>query len=242
MKVNLLPRLQIQILSLLIILLLATLDGCTLRQNNDLVFQSSTLTSLKEGDFEGPISVSEIKHHGNLGLGTFNGIDGEMIINNGVVYNAKYNGSLILADDSSRSPFVVVTDFVPDYNVEITGKTCEELEDDIKKGFSDLNHIRALRITGDFEYVKYRSVKKQAKPYPKLEEVVKDENIMTQSPSSGTAVGFWFPDDFQQVNVRGFHLHYINKNISRGGHLLDCKVKSAVVYIDNKNSLFISIN
>ena len=229
---------------LIVLIFISTVfaSGCASKNTGDTVFQKSTVDSLERGDFEGDITVSEIKKLGDLGLGTFNGIDGEMIIENGVVYDAGYDGSLSIAENSRKSPFVVVTRFEPDYNLEISNKTCKEMEDSLKNRFGDLKHIRALRITADFESIKYRSVKKQVKPYPVLAEVISGENVMTETPSSGTAVGFWFPEDLKHINVKGFHFHYINKNKSRGGHLLDCKIKSAVVYIENKDNLFISLN
>ena len=42
--------------------------------------QYSTIDALLSGVYDGNMSVAELKTRGNFGLGTFNGIDGEMII------------------------------------------------------------------------------------------------------------------------------------------------------------------
>ena len=43
------------------------------------LFQASTIGALLEGAYEGDLSFAELAEHGDLGLGTLNGLDGEMI-------------------------------------------------------------------------------------------------------------------------------------------------------------------
>ena len=40
-------------------------------QNRETMFQVSLLQSLTEGDFEGSVTVGELKKHGDTGIGTF---------------------------------------------------------------------------------------------------------------------------------------------------------------------------
>lgn len=44
------------------------------------LFQYSTLEALLGGVYDGEVTVGELLTHGDFGLGTFNSLDGEMII------------------------------------------------------------------------------------------------------------------------------------------------------------------
>ena len=43
------------------------------------LFQASTVGALLHGAYDGDLSFAELAEHGDLGLGTLNGLDGEMI-------------------------------------------------------------------------------------------------------------------------------------------------------------------
>jgi acetolactate decarboxylase len=62
------------------------------------VFQVSTSGALVAGVYDREVSVRTILAHGNFGLGTFAGLDGEMVIVDGRVYQGSRHGS------SVRSP------------------------------------------------------------------------------------------------------------------------------------------
>lgn len=47
------------------------------------LFQASTIGALLDGAFEGDLSFAELAGHGDLGLGTLNHLDGEMIATGG---------------------------------------------------------------------------------------------------------------------------------------------------------------
>ena len=47
------------------------------------MFQVSTVTALVEGIYQGAVRVATLREHGDLGLGTFEGLDGEMVIVDG---------------------------------------------------------------------------------------------------------------------------------------------------------------
>lgn len=218
-------------------------SGCSgkLLQKEDYVYQVSTIDALKSGRFEGSTTVATIVRHGDQGLGTFDSLDGEMVIYEGVVYKAGFNGELIIQDKSVTTPFAAVTNFNTDYELNVTGRSCDEIKSEILDSFDNSSFIRAIHLNGEFEYVRYRSVKKQTKPYPVLDEVVKNQHVMKKENISGNSVGFWFPDDYRGVNAEGFHIHFIDEETTTGGHVLDCKINRGVVYIDNKDKLIISI-
>jgi acetolactate decarboxylase len=47
------------------------------------LYQVSTATALVEGIYQGAVRVGTLREHGDLGLGTFEDLDGEMVIVDG---------------------------------------------------------------------------------------------------------------------------------------------------------------
>ena len=76
-----------------------TLHVETLRQEDlhaerepHVLFQASTIGALLDGAYEGDLNFAELAEHGDLGLGTLNGLDGEMIALDGRFYRADIEG------------------------------------------------------------------------------------------------------------------------------------------------------
>ena len=74
-------------------------------------FQVSTLSALNAGVFDGATTLAELKSHGDFGLGTFEGLDGEMVVLNGKFYQIKTDGVAYPVPDNSKTPFSTVTFF-----------------------------------------------------------------------------------------------------------------------------------
>src|ERR1700756_3197762 len=85
------------------------------------LFQTSTIEALLGGAFDGDVSLSEILQHGNLGLGTLNGLDGELIVIDGQAWKANRDCVLINAPGSSRTPSAVVVPSSPGPPVTLRG-------------------------------------------------------------------------------------------------------------------------
>ena len=49
------------------------------------LFQASTIGALLDGAYDGDVSFAQLAEHGDLGLGTFNALDGEMIAVDGAL-------------------------------------------------------------------------------------------------------------------------------------------------------------
>ena len=47
--------------------------------DDDTVFQTSTISALLDGAYEGDVTFGELARHGDFGLGTLQQLDGEMI-------------------------------------------------------------------------------------------------------------------------------------------------------------------
>ncbi len=206
--------------SVLVLLMLALLPLHAL--GDGALFQVSTLQALMQGDYAGAMTVDALTGHGDTGLGTFDGLDGEMIVLDGVAYKAAYDGSVTAVDAAETVPFA---------NVAFLGEW-ESVDTSFEGGYDGLqaaltasvpeqNMPVVFRAAGTFTNVKVRSVPKQQEPYPPLTEVVKNQAVFTRGQAEGTVVGFRFPDYMGDINTTGYHLHFLSSDTAFGGHLLD---------------------
>jgi len=203
------------------------------KMNNKIV-QYSTINALLQGYYEGEMEISELQKQGNLGLGTFNDLDGEMVIIDGLVYKVKSDGSVLKIEKPEKTPFAVVTNFSADTTFNVSQKfDLVELEKFLETKLISNNLYYAIKIYGKFDFIKARSVPKQNKPYPKLIEASKQQGVFEYNSTIGYLIGFWFPDYMQDINVPGFHLHFISDDKTKGGHLLNCKTDNIKIEISN---------
>ena len=63
---------------------------------------------------------------GDIGIGTFKGLNGEMIVLDGTVYQALGDGRVVVADDKDKVPFSNVTFFDKDITVDLQDVTDKE--------------------------------------------------------------------------------------------------------------------
>ena len=212
------------------------------QDNSDYIFQTSTIGALMQGDYNGNLSLGELKKHGDFGLGTFNDLDGEMVGLDGIYYRVNYEGKVSTVPDSALTPFAAVTFFETDQTLTVNKPIdCKELEDNLEKLFPTKNIFYAIKIEGRYDSVKARSVPRQKRPYTPLMEVVKEESIFELNDINGTMVGFRLPEYIDTINAAGFHFHFISENKDAGGHVLDCKIKNVSVEIDQIRNIQISL-
>lgn len=213
--------------------------GCRgVEKKQDSVYQVSTIPALIRGDYEGPWSCGQLKQKGDLGLGTFNGLDGELVMFDGDVYQGRMDGGCSKMPDSVLVPFAAVTFFEPNQMFELVDiKDYDTLKAELEKRLPSANLPYAFRIHANFKSVSYRSVPLQQRPYKPLTQVVKDQHVSRHENERGTLVGFWLPAYFAGVNVSGFHLHYISGDRKSAGHLLGLEADRLSVAVDQCHGL-----
>jgi len=215
-------------------------SGClSLPKDKDVLFQTSTLSALSEGDFDGDLTYKDLRQHGDFGLGTFDDLDGEMVALAGEFYQIKADGKAYPVEDVMETPFAVVTFFELDKTVSLD-KTLdyEQLKQYLDSMLPDGNIFYAIKVEGAFKYIKARSVPAQSKPYPSLTEALEGQTIFEFHDVTGTLVGFWCPAYAEGINAPGYHLHFVTSDRQNGGHLLDCETESVKIEIDYTPELF----
>jgi acetolactate decarboxylase len=206
------------------------------------LYQSSTMGALLDGVYDGDVTIAEILRHGDFGLGTFNHLDGEMVILDGICYHLRADGSATVADDADRTPFAAVTRFRTDHILTFTKPTNRaDATAQIDSLIGSQNLMYAIRISGRFSEVVTRTVMAQTLPYPPLIEATKGQAETRFTAAVGTLAGFRLPDYDQGISVAGYHLHFLDDHRGRGGHALDFQISHGDVRICVLSELHLSL-
>ncbi|HXO98726.1 MAG TPA: acetolactate decarboxylase [Chthoniobacterales bacterium] len=186
------------------------------------LYQVSTATALVEGIYQGAVRVRTLREHGDLGLGTFENLDGEMVIVDGHFFQARSDGLVKEVDDDVLCPFAVVTRFAPDSATVLP--QCPYLSHLVAQ-FDQLRHsdnfFFALRVEGHFAYVRTRAMCRTEEGVPLVQAAAVQPEFEFHDVL-GTLVGFWTPEYMKTLNVPGYHLHFLSADHQCGGHLLQC--------------------
>lgn len=205
------------------------------------LYLCAPVNALVEGIYEERIPYSQVKKHGDFGLGTFDGLDGEMIMLDGHIYQMKADGTVAEVGDDTLTPFACVTHYVTRPQRALT----QEMDYEaflawLQALMPSPNIFYAFRIDGEFAYMKVRSVPK-SQSYIPLVEIAKNEPIFEFTDIRGTLAGFYTPDFMSSINVPGMHLHFISDSREHGGHLLGCRPRDVAVGVQMLQHLELSL-
>ena len=207
------------------------------------LFQASTIGALLDGAYDGDLSFAELAEHGDLGLGTLNRLDGEMIALDGEFFRADVDGAVHPIPPEARTPFAVVTEFEPQIDQGIEGELSHDLLLARLDALTPADASScAIRLDGHFDLVRARSVPAQSPPYRPLTEVVAGQHVFELEDVEGTMLGFRFPAYAEGIEVAGYHLHFIDAARARGGHVLDSRAAGGLrVRLDPSNDLHVEL-
>lgn len=212
--------------------IILSVAGCSTKHPSGIT-QVSTIDAILAGAYDGVMSLEELKQYGDFGIGTFDRLDGEMIVLDGIIYQARDDGKIYIPKLSDLSPFAGVVTFDSDQTVNISEPVdYKGLTKLIDRAAPALNLFCAVKVTGTFFSVKVRSVPAQKKPYPPLAEVTKTQAVFDLKNVSGTIVGFRSPGYVKGITVPGYHLHFLSDSRDSGGHVLDLSMTNGVAEID----------
>ena len=185
------------------------------------IYQVSTSGALVQGVYQGCVRVGDLLQHGDFGLGTFDGLDGEGILLDGICWQACGDGTVRQAPADALAPFWVATRFAADH--------CESLSNvaswaDLTGRLDGLrnqdNLFMAIRIRGVFEHIRYR-VACKAQAGVDLVSATNAQATFDLDHVAGTLVGFWTPSYARTINVPGYHLHLLSDDHRHAGHVLE---------------------
>jgi len=195
------------------------------------LFQVSTTGALVQGVYNKAVTVGGLRPHGDFGLGTFEGLDGEMVVLDGAFYQAHADGSITLPSDSASVPFATLTNFHPQHrgrieNIQSMSSLIAAL-DGLRR--SD-NLFFAVRLDGHFEEIYWRvACKVEAGVH--LDKATDAQAEFRRKDIRGTMLGFWTPAYSRAIGVAGWHLHFLTEDRKSGGHVLGAKAASLDVQV-----------
>lgn len=212
------------------------------RGSKGVLFQVSTLDALLQGIYDGSYTVGQLKKKGDFGVGTYLGLDGEMIVLNGHYYHMRANGVMTEAADDEVVPFAAVTTFKPDVQFTVNSATLAELSALIDGVLPSKNYFYAIRVHGTFSAVSTRAIPMQFLPYPPLAGLIPTQTVFTYSNVVGTAVGIRSPAFVSGINQAGHHFHFVSDDLKAGGHALSFTAGVVTVEIQTlrRHSLWMS--
>jgi acetolactate decarboxylase len=164
-----------------------------------------------------------------------------MIAFDGRFFRADVNGDLNEIDAGERTPFALVTRFEAESEFDIAQPLDLAALESLLDEDRSVAPVAAFRIEGKFRSVKARSVPKQQPPYRSLSEVVADQNVFELGPAEGTLIGFRFPAWAEGVEIGGYHFHFADRELKRGGHVLDLNIEAGTVRIQHADDLHVEL-
>ncbi|SFN54272.1 acetolactate decarboxylase [Izhakiella capsodis] len=206
------------------------------------IYQTSLMSALLSGVYDGNTTVANLLTRGDFGLGTFNQLDGELIAFDSQVYQLRSDGSASTAKPDQKTPFAVMTFFKPEYRHHFQQPVDREaIHQVINQQVQSDNQFCALRIDGLFADAATRTVPCQHRPYRSMPEILDNQPVFTFNRRRGVVIGFRTPQYMQGINVAGYHEHFITDDRQGGGHLLDYTLHEGVLTFGEINKLIIDL-
>lgn len=210
--------------------------------DDDTLTQFSLLSALAADDYDGTATLDEVLRAGDFGVGTFDRLDGEMIVLDGAVYQALSDGTIRRPPLSGKTPFASVTFFHADGRIDkLSAATLDDLDHQLDAKLPNRNTPRAIRIDGTFAALTLRSVPAQTPPYQPLVDVVKHQATFDHGNIRGTLVGIRCPAWLGTLNVAGYHWHFLSDDQQTGGHVLGCEFADCSLQYDECTSVLIRL-
>lgn len=210
--------------------------------DGDELVQFSLLAALAAGDYGGGAPLVEVLKFGDFGVGTFDGLDGEMIVLDGEIYQVVASGEVVHREELGATPFATVTFFAADGAIDhVSAGSLAELDQTLDRRVPHDKRPFALKVTAEFEELTLRSAPPQKPPYRPLAEVIDQQRVWKRANVRGTLVGIRCPEWMGMLNVAGYHWHFLSDDRKVGGHVLDCRFSDGQAAYDECSSVLIRL-
>lgn len=210
------------------------------------MYQISTLQALALGYTRAVTRVGDLLQEGDTGLGTYEDVNGEMIVLDGRCYRAQKDGSVIEVDEDAGVPFAAVARLHGEREFRLENmpniqSIRTELTRRIEEHFG-LNSMHVIRIDGLFEKVDARSEAPYRSHHVTLKTVLdSNQTSFVFDNIKGSMVGVYYPDHMDGINMPGWHLHFISEDRTKGGHVFDVILKEGNVRLDKISRMEIQL-
>lgn len=187
------------------------------------VHQIGTYDYLVSPNYGGLAPISSASKGTTLGLGTFDHLDGELVMVGGQMYRIGTDGAPMRIDGRQTTPFFESVAFAPTASGPVPpGTTCASLIMAVNALVGSANGMVAVRVRGTFTDLTFRSVPAQTAPYLPLSQVVAKQTLFPLGQRRAVLVGFRTGPDLAGTGAAGLHLHGLAADRTAGGHVISC--------------------
>lgn len=197
---------------------------------SDKFFQYSIWWAFVNKVFDGDLKVSELKKQGDIGLGSFDFLDGELVMLNGTPYRIREDGEISVGEDNDEIVYANATFFDEDGTFKLENPVDYiDFKAQLDSLMPNENYFYAYVAHGTFDAIKLGGVPLVEKPFDEgLDVLLPKRPIFTGENVTGTMVGFYCPKFIGNINAYGYHTHFIADDLKLGGHLLEFKMNSDI--------------
>lgn len=204
-------------------------------------FQTSSLEALLDGAYEGDLTIGELLQHGDLGLGTVDHLDGELVVVDGDAHVVRADGRVERVPPQTGTPFAAVCRFEPGPPAELGAcSTLHEVTEAVDAAAPEAV-VLAVRLDVRVRRAVVRSVARQEPPYPPLREVTAHQREWVLHEVAATVVGFRFPHVTGGLEVPGWHLHLLSHDRTAGGHVVDLALEAGSFVFEAIDRLHVEV-
>ena len=193
--------------------------------------------------FDGDLKVLDLKANGDIGLGSFDFLDGEMIMLDSVPYRITEDGKVSVGNDDDEIVYANATFFSADDQFAVNGPNdYDAFRKRLNQALPSHNYFYAFKVHGTFKKMKCGGLNKQEKPFKDgLDVLIPARPVFEKEEIAGTMIGFFCPEFIGNINVAGYHFHFISDDKKMGGHVMDFLCESPLdVQLDKmKNYHFV---
>jgi acetolactate decarboxylase len=205
------------------------------------LFQVSTSRALVQGVYSEAVSSSHLLGRGDFGIGTFDELDGEMVILDGTIYQVRGDGGVRKIEADVGTPFATVVNFSADQDLFLENlESFSELSKICDAHRQSDNLFYAFRVDGEFKHVHARAMRRTQSGVS-LKTAAATQPEFRFDNVSGTLVGFWSPVFASSVDIPGYHFHFISDDRTKGGHVLECAAASFRLRIEQVQDFHLSL-
>lgn len=204
------------------------------------IYQYSLVSALMHGICREGVTIQHVLQHGDHGIGTIGGLNGEVIILDGKAYHFPPDGALRAIENTDTIHFIMVTRFQPTFHKHLPSISTES-QFPLSTSLSDAlisplpaqqNRFLSLRIEAFFSRIRFRVIPAQTEPREPLAHLAQRQCITERDQVHGVLFGFWSPPYSSGFSVPGFHLHFLSCERTFGGHVMgfvahDVKLEAA---------------
>lgn len=185
-------------------------------------FQYNVWAAFVNRVFDGSMTVAALQEKGDIGLGSFDMLDGELVMLDGVAYRIREDGVPTVGEPGDEIVYADAAFFAPDTTLTINeALNFDSLRSRLNARLTSLNHFHAITVHGVFDSIKLGGVPRQSPPFAKgLDVLIPERPVFDRVNISGTMVGFYCPSFIGDINAAGYHFHFISDDKQSGGHVM----------------------